>query len=149
MHPAAEVLKLRGPEDKGTVKAGQTFRRTLAELRQELYVPVDFSINTTTVRLLVGGKEVWKLSINIPADTVHCGDASFPLPHFPWPRPALHMFLDGSVIESFIGGREAVTSRVYSIKPGETELEVSVLGRGRVDVSLWPLKPISADRLTT
>jgi beta-fructofuranosidase len=151
MHPASEVLKLRGPEDKATIKNGQPFRRTLAELRQELYVPVDFTISTATVRLLVGGNEVWKLSINIPGDSVHCGDTSFPLPQFPWPRPALHLFLDGSVIESFIGGREAMTSRVYSIKPAETELEVSVAGKGQghVDVSLWPLKPISPDQMTS
>ena len=101
------------------------------------------------MRLLVGGAEAWQLTVNLPGDSVHCGDTSFPLPQFPWPRPALHLFLDGSVIETFIGGREAMTSRVYNIKPGETEIEVSVSGRGHLDVELWPLQPISPDRLTT
>ena len=149
MRPASEVLKLRGPSEKAAVDIGKPFRKKLAELRQELYVPMDFTVGTATVRLLVGGGEVWQLTVNLPGDSVHCGDTSFPLPQFPWPRPALHMFLDGSVIETFIGGREAMTSRVYNVKPGETELEVSVSGRGHLDVELWPLQPISTDRLTT
>jgi hypothetical protein len=112
-------------------------------------VPIDFTVKGATVRLLVGGKEAWQLSINIPGDSVHCGDTSFPLPQYPWPRPALRVFLDGSVIESFIGGREAITSRVYSLRPGDTEIEVSIAGRGHLDVELWALQPISPDRLTT
>ncbi len=149
MHPASEVLKLQGPVEKATVELSTPFRKKLVELRQELYVPIDFSVGTLMVRLLVGTTEAWQLTVNVPADTVHCGDISFPLPRFPWPRPALHVFLDGSVIESFIGGREAVTSRVYTLKPGETTLEVSIVEKGRVEVSLWPLQPISPDRLTT
>src|SRR6185369_2512351 len=100
-------------------------------------------------RLLAGGNEVWQISINLPGDSVHCGDTSFPLPQFPWPRPALHIFIDGSVIETFIGGRDAVTSRVYTVKPGDTEIEVSVTGRGHLDIELWPMQAISNDRLTT
>jgi len=149
MHPASEVLKLRGPEEKASVDIGKPFRKKLADLRQELYVPVSFTVGTATVRLFVAGKEAWQLTVNIPGDSVHCGDTSFPLPQFPWPRPALHIFFDASVIETFIGGREAITSRVYTLKPGETELEVSVSGRGRLDVSLWPMMAISADRMTT
>jgi hypothetical protein len=59
------------------------------------------------------------------------------------------MLLDGSVIESFVGGREALTSRVYGLKPSETELEVSMKGNGHVDLQTWPLKTISPDRLTS
>ena len=149
MHPASEVLKLRGPAEKATVELTKPFRKKLEELRQELYLPIDFSVGAVTVRLLVGQTEAWDLTVNVRADTVHCGDISFPLPRFPWPRPALHIFFDGSVIESFIGGREAVTSRVYSLKPGETTLEVSIVERGKVELGLWPLQPISTDRLTT
>lgn len=149
MHPAAEVLKLRGQGEKTSVNEGKPYRKKLNELRLELRVPIDFTVKSAAVRLLVGGKEVWQLSVNIPGDSVHCGDISFPLPQYPWPRPAIRMFLDGSVIESFIGGREAITSRVYSARPGDTELEVSVSGKGHVDVETWALQPISPDRMTT
>jgi beta-fructofuranosidase len=149
MHPASEVLKLRGPSQKAAVDLGKPFRTKLTSLRQELYVPMDFNVGTATVRLVAGGDEVWQISINLPGDSVHCGDTSFPLPQFPWPRPALHIFIDGSVIETFIGGRDAMTSRVYTVKPGDTQIEVSVAGKGHLDIELWPLQAISNDRLTT
>ena len=63
--------------------------------------------------------------------------------------PNLRLFLDGSVIETFIGGREALTSRVYGLKPSDTELEVSRTGPGHTELQLWPLQPITANRLTT
>jgi beta-fructofuranosidase len=149
MHPASEVLKLRGSGEKAAVEIGKPFRKELTEMRQELYVPIDFAVGTVSVRLLVGGTETWQLSINVPGDSIRCGDISFPLPSLPWPRPGLRLFLDGSVIESFIGGREAITSRVYTLRPGETELEVSVAEKGKVELSLWPLSAISPDRLTS
>jgi len=149
MHPASEVLKLRGTSEKGAAFAGTPYRKTLAGLQQEIYIPIDFSVGTVSARLLVNESEAWQISVNIPGDSIHSSGVSFPLPRFPWPRPALRIFIDGSVIESFIGGREAITSRVYTLKPGETVLEVSVGGKGRVEFEVWPLQSISADRLTT
>ena len=151
MHPASEVLKLRGPGEKATVDPGKPFRKTLSKLQQEIYVPVpmDVSVGAVSVRLLVNGAEAWQISVNVPGDSIHSSGVSFPLPRFPWPRPALRIFLDGSVIETFIGGREAITSRVYTLKPDATELEVSVSGKGRVEAQMWPLMAISSDRLTT
>ncbi|HET6208591.1 MAG TPA: glycoside hydrolase family 32 protein [Terracidiphilus sp.] len=149
MRPAAEIAKLRGPSVKAKVRAANPFRHVLAELRHELRVPIDFTAKMVKVRLLVRGTEVWQLTVNLPGDTIRAGDVSFPLPSTPWPRPHLLMFLDGSVIESFIGGREAVTSRVYTLKPGETEIEVSLTGSGSLELDLWPLQAISPDRLAT
>ena len=80
---------------------------------------------------------------------MRCGDKTFPLPALPWPRPELRMFLDGTVIELFMGGREALTRRVYTLEPGETQIEVAVEDAGHVEVDAWPLKTVSADRLTT
>jgi beta-fructofuranosidase len=149
IHPAAEIAKLRGTSERATVESKTPFRRRLAELRQELRVPIDFSPRTVTLRLLVSGSEAWQLAVNVPGDSIRCGEVSMPLPSAPWPRPVLRLFLDGSVIESFIGGREAVTSRVYNLKPGETEIEVAVTGKPLVGLDLCPLNAISTDRLTT
>jgi beta-fructofuranosidase len=149
MQPAAEVAKLRGTGEKAIVSSVSPFRRKLTELRQELRIPVDLSAHTVKVRLLAGSSEAWQLAVNVGGDSIRCGDISFPLPSFPWPRPALHIFLDGSVIESFIGGREVITSRVYTLKPGETELEVSVTGKGTIGVDLCPMQAISPDRLAS
>jgi hypothetical protein len=37
---------------------------------------------------------------------------------------------------------------VYTLKPGETELEVSVTGARNVEMMHWPLDAISPDRMT-
>jgi beta-fructofuranosidase len=89
------------------------------------------------------------LTLDVAAKQVRCGEIAFPFPGLPWPRPDLRMFLDGSVIESFIGDREALTSRVYGLRPGATELEVAVRGKHGANLQTWPLKPISHDKLTT
>jgi|CZKL01.1.fsa_nt_gi beta-fructofuranosidase len=150
IHPAAEVDHLRGRVTKATVSEGAPFRQKLTDLRRELLLPVGlFPAIAVSVRLLVGGTKAWELTIDVPGVAVRCGEISFPLPSLPWPRPALRMFLDGSVIESFIGGREALTSRVYTLKPGETELEVELVGKGGLKLELWTLNAISQNRLTT
>ena len=148
MHPAVEVEKLRGAVGRVTLHAGAPFRLKLTTLRRELSLPIGLSTGAVTVRLLTGGSKDWELVVDVVGNTIRCGDVSFALPSLPWPRPALRLFLDASVIESFIGGREAITSRVYTLKPGETELEVSVTGARNVEMMHWPLDAISPDRMT-
>ncbi len=150
MHPAKEVEKLRGAVERAQIENGKPFRRKLPHLRQELQVPVGlFAGGATTVRLLVEGTPVWELTIDVAGNEIRSGAVRFPLPSQPWPRPWLRLFLDGSVIEAFIGAREALTSRVYTVKSDATELEVAYTGKGKLAVELWPLDAISTDRLTT
>ena len=148
IRPAAEVTQLRRTSEKATVQAKTPFRRRLADLRQELRVPIDLSMGAITVRLLTKGTEVWHLVVNVKGDSIRTSDVSFPLPS-PSPMPGLRIFLDNSVIESFIGGREVITSRNYSLAPGDSEIEVSIAGNGRIEVDLCPLQATSKDRLTT
>jgi beta-fructofuranosidase len=150
MHPAAEVEKLRGPAQKMTLKPEAPLRQALASLRLELHARIWLlRPEVLTVRLTTADKRMWELTVDVKGNTVRCGDTSFPLPGLPWPRPDLSLFLDGSVIEAFIGGREAITSRVYGLKPNETQLEVTLAGDRPVEIELWPLAAISSDRLTT
>jgi len=150
MHPAAEVEKLRGTAERSRVSSTTTLRRKLATLRQELLLRVRLLTKTiATIRLTIRGQAAWQITIDVPGNLVRCGEIEFPLPGLPWPRPELRMFLDGSVIECFIGGREAITSRVYGMQPGEVELEVAIEGERDVEFDLWPLDRISTDRLTT
>ena len=100
MEPAHEVERLRGPEQRAQISAATPFRHSLAELRCELHLRMNLLIpNTATVRLSHAGKTAWELVIDIPNSEVRCGDIRFPLPNYPWPRPNLRLFLDGSVIE--------------------------------------------------
>jgi beta-fructofuranosidase len=150
MNPAKEVESLRGAREEVVVSAAAPYRRKLNELAVELHVPGNIlAAATTTVRLLVDGRAAWELGIDTSRKEVRCGEMKFPLPGLPWPQPALRMFLDGSVIESFIGGREALTSRVYTLKPGSTELEITTTGAKAVRGELWGMRAISKDRMTT
>jgi beta-fructofuranosidase len=116
----------------------------------ELHLPGNIlAQSTTTVRLLGDGAAAWELVIDTDKKEVRTGDKQFPLPGLPWPQPTLRLFLDGSVIESFIGGRECLTSRVYTLRPNATELEITTTATKPTHAELWPLSPISSDRLTT
>ncbi len=150
MNPAHEVESLRGERDEAVVSAAGPYRRKLSDLAIELHVPGNLLLPaTTTVRLLVDGRAAWELAIDTTGKEVRCGETKFPLPGLPWPHPTLRLFLDGSVIESFIAGREALTSRVYALKPGATELEITTTGAKAVRAELWGMKGISSNRLTT
>ena len=150
MNPAKEVEALRGAREQVDFASDTLFRRKLSDLAIELNVPGNILVAaTTTIRLLVGGEPVWELAIDTSAKEVRCGEAKFPLPGLPWPHPTLRMFLDGSVIESFIGGREALTSRVYALRPNATELEISTTASKPIHAEMWGMKAISADRMTT
>lgn len=150
MHVAQEVEKLRGAREHFAATTAAPFRRKLETLRLEIQVKIWLLRQTVvTVRLNANGRAAWELTVDTKGNAIRCGDASFPLPGLPWPRPDLHIFVDGSVVEAFIGGREAITSRVYGLKIGQTELEVAVGGDRTVEVECWPLAAISADRLTS
>ncbi len=102
MHPAAEVEALRGAVEKMTVKPESPLRRTLDTLRYELRVHIWLlKQNVVTVRLSMIDRTPWELVIDVNANTIRCGEISFPLPG---PRPDLRLFMDGSIVEAFIGG---------------------------------------------
>jgi beta-fructofuranosidase len=149
INPAVEVESLRGAVENVQVKSGTPYRTTLDALRHELHLPIGFGTGGAIVRILTGDTAVWELAIDVAGNAIRCGKINIPLPSLPWPRPALRIFLDASVIESFIGGREAITSRVYALKPGESQIEVNVTGEKSIEMSHWPLNPISPNRLTT
>jgi hypothetical protein len=149
MTPAAEVESLRGPAEHATLKPGQPHRIQLDTLRHELQLGLGLSSGKASVRLLTSGVAAWELAIDIHNNKIQCGDIQFPLPDLPWPRPSLRMFLDASIVECFIGGREALTSRVYALKPGASELVITVEGGKDAELTHWPLNAISPDRLTT
>jgi hypothetical protein len=87
--------------------------------------------------------------VDVPGRTITSGEISVPLPQPPWANDGLRIFLDASVIETFVVGREALTSRVYNVAPGKTELQMELLKGESIEVKHWRLEAISADRLTT
>jgi len=149
MHPATEVEKLRGPAETRRLAAGMPSKQKLATLRRELLIPLGDAKQKIAVRLWSNGQSVWELLVDVSASLVKCGDITFALPPQTGPDDALRIFIDGSVIESFIAGRQCLTSRVYNLIPNETELELFLQSAPGLEVTQWPLAAISPDRLTT
>ncbi len=149
MKPALEVESLRGAVEGATLTPQMPFRQKLTTLRRELRIPLGVSAGKIAVRLMTEGKKAWELIVDVQASLVTCAEISFALPRAPWPDDALRIFLDASVIESFIAGREAFTSRVYNVAPEMTELEIELLKGQSIAIRLWKLTAISADRLAS
>ena len=63
----------------------------------------------------------------------------------------VHIWLDGSVIETFLDKRQAMTTRCY--EPADKAGEVQVTWSGSPgqlkEYAVFQLRPISSDRLTT
>ncbi len=73
-------------------------------------------------------------------------DVSAPLSSSPESPVRLHMYLDGSVLELFVDGGTTLTARIYKIPNSPLRLKFD---RGELlSLKLWPMKPISPDRLT-
>ena len=149
MIPAKEVESLRGKVEHIPLTTGAAHRRTVDNLRHELAFIVHQRPASLAVRIKTGLATPWELTLDYAAGTVRCGEAIFPLPATHDNTPDLRVFFDGSVIETFIGGREAITSRVYGLAPYAATLEARYDGPGRVELLHWPLNAISRDRLTT
>ncbi len=149
MAVAPEVEELRGPALITSQVSNGPVRHPLQILRWELAVRVLQAAQAIQLRLLSGGKVAWELLYDSSNHIVRCGGRSFPIAAPPAFGPALRLFLDGSVVEAFIHNAEAITSRVYGLRPGDAELEVSAIGHGVIETMLWPLRAISPDRLTT
>jgi len=148
MTAAAEVEALRGEAERITVTQKSAYRSTLSTLRRELALRIAGDVAGVQIRLLSDEKEAWKLSLDIEHEMVRYGDG-FKMPAQPAGEPLVRIFLDASTVETLIGAREAITDRVYNLKFGATEIEISVIGLGSAEVSHWPLEAISANRLTT
>lgn len=148
MNPAVECEKLRGTAESATVTPDAPLHLKLATTRRELQIPLGSSPKLN-VRLITGDDKAWELIVDVPKSLINCGDVSFAIPQAPWSNDALRIFIDASVVECFFVGREALTSRVYAVAPGKTELVIELAAGQGLEVQHWPLKAISPDRLTT
>ena len=65
-------------------------------------------------------------------------------------RHRLRIFLDGSAAECFLDEQLALTSRVYRAPTGNLHIEIPQAELSGVEsLRVWPLRPISPDRLTS
>ena len=60
-----------------------------------------------------------------------------------------HLFLDASVAELIVDRRHAITTRIYRKPYGPLHLKLGDRRIALTSLNVWPLQPISSDRLTT
>jgi beta-fructofuranosidase len=142
---AREAESLRGQPTQGTLKPGAQ-SLPVSTLQQELALTLAPSTQSATLRLLVANQPAWELRLDLRAASGQCDGRTFPLPAH---AASVRLFLDGSVLETFIGDTTALTSRCYTVQPGVTTLEVTLDAAGSCSFTQWPLRPISSNRLTT
>ena len=149
MNRALEVETLRGAEESSILQPGTPLTQMLPALRRELLIPLGIAKPKIAIRVLTQGSVVWELLVDASAHLVTCGSVKFALPPQLSADDAVRVFMDASVIESFIAGRECLTSRVYTLEPGKTELQIELITGAGINLKQWPLTAISPDRLTT
>lgn len=99
------------------------------------------------------GNEHW---LRCRYDPLHPENIIIDEKHFPLgakndERIELHLYIDGSVIESFVNGEVAYTKRFYYAGSAAPKLGIQVDGtlKNLSGLSMWQILPISPNRLTT
>lgn len=115
-------------------------------------------LGTTAFELTIADPEMDKahswLSVQYdPAkpDQVMIDDKPISVRLTPKDELALHLYIDGSVIELFVNQQAAFTKRFYYSGSSAPPAGVRITGKTALisTLSIWQLSPISSDRLTT
>jgi beta-fructofuranosidase len=80
--------------------------------------------------------------------TLRINSLTCPLPQRNGSAEHLHLFLDGSIMETFMNELTSVTARVYQIPSGPLRLKLEGVAKLE-SITAWQMKPISQNRLTS
>lgn len=156
MEVIPEIAQLRGTEmslpaqslsEKARLDALSTLELRSATAEIELLFqpkPVSLEISDGTQEILAVAFDPTRSGRELAIGSM---DVSFPLagatPH------RLHVFLDGSVVECFLDGQLGWTSRTYHAAKANLHIQIPPADLSAVEsLHVWPLRPISPDRLT-
>lgn len=146
-----ELVQVRGPLDSAPAAkslAAMRIRNLAAEL-EVTFVPD--ANHPFSLELRSEADEPFATLAYRPEGTG--GDLSINKTHAVLAAPAgqplrLRLFVDGSVLELFANDTAAITERVYTAP--QTPLKIAPRPRSAVtEIAVWPMKPISSDRLTS
>jgi len=161
MHVATEVNQLRGREQTLTVTTNEEVTQQKIDAMRvqgccgEILCTIQRSAEPfeLVLRASAGNSTPW---LAIEYDPLHPGQISIdarPLPLALGNREniELHLYIDGSVIEVFVNQQIARTKRFYFAGNSSQDLRMQWKCKTTdiVNLTVWELTPISADRLTT
>jgi beta-fructofuranosidase len=83
--------------------------------------------------------------------SVIVGDRTLPLHPDEKGHSTLHLWIDGSIIELFVDGRQVITVRFYAVNHGASEIHAKWTGspESLVSMIVSDIIPVSSDRKTT
>jgi beta-fructofuranosidase len=146
----AEKLTLPGPETSAPPHREALRKITLKNASSEFL----FRFRSKLFHLdLTDGKASLLAVSYDPARTgqeLQMGTHSANLPRAASGEHEIHLFLDGSVVECIADNRAALTTRIYTTNQGSLHLAISDSELDAISsLSVWPIRPISPDRLTS
>jgi beta-fructofuranosidase len=142
MHVISALHGLRG---KPQTNVDNLF---FANFAAELSASIQPLGNPFAIRIGPEAKPYLDLRYEPSGQVVRINGQSFPLAAPLASESPLNIFIDGSVIEIFLANRQAHTARVYALDRNSPNTLVRISG-ALADLQLWPMEPISKNRLTT
>jgi len=152
-----EIARLRETEmSLPSQSAGETAR--LEALKKIEFkgatAEIELLIRDRAVRLSIsdGAQEIFGVALDpgCSRGTLHIGPAIVKCSSTVATTHRLGLLLDGSVVECFLDDQVAWTSRTYRAPKSNLRIQIPQEDLGAVQaLRIWPLRPISPDRLTT
>jgi beta-fructofuranosidase len=141
----ANIALSTSSEERGRIIHAIKIENIVAELR--------WTIGTAPFSLTVADSAGpwWSLKVVSAGSGINLriNDKSIELPAPPG-NLKFHLFLDGSVAEFFCNDLQVLTSRIYRKPVGPLRVQSTVTDLAALlTCEIWPLRPISPDRLTT
>lgn len=148
-----EIAQLRGNEVSfSPATEGVDALRKIALKAACAEIEIRMVTKKLSLRLTDGNQDIFAVSYD-PEKTGsewEVNGRSAPLVTHSAEGTRLHIFLDGSVVEAIADDSVALTTRAYTPLHGNLRFEVSDADFGAIrSVRVWPLRPISSDRLTS
>lgn len=143
-------MSLSGRETGEAVRWDGLRKMELAEASAEL--ELQFQAKTFHLKLTDGAQDVFSLGFDVrqSGHELQIGEASVNLPSQAPEPHQVRVFLDASVVECFVDEQLAWTTRTYRAPRGKLHVEIPAAELDAVEsLRVWPLRPISPDRLTT
>ena len=131
----------------GKAKKLDAFR--IRDLAAELDLQLQPKSDNFALRLQSDGGDFVTISCSAQSGRreLRVNNVAAPLGENTSARVAMHLFLDGSVLELFVNGTTSLTARIYKIPAGPLHLKLE--SAELVSLNAWQLTPISKDRLTS
>jgi len=141
----SELSRQLHDSERGVSEPSVTLDNVQAELAWKEWAPAYTFLHDDV------GSPQWFVTLTEPKSgtaVLNVNGSRVEIPSPPNYEHEFHLILDASVAEFIVDRRHAITSRIYRKSYGQLRLKLGDSHAAR-SLNMWPLQPISPDRLTT